>query len=122
VRISLGRPKWFTNEAIDVPFVKALTPAPGYFNEPDDTVFENKCRHQLHRWTAERVLADLRAIAVGHDCPHLVLCCFEADPMACHRSTFTPLVAGADRRGDPGPDGWVGDRAVVLPGLDGRTG
>lgn len=88
VRISLGRPKWFANEARDVPFVKALAPAPWYLNEPDDAVFERKYRHQLHRWTVEGVLRDLTTVAEEHGSTRLVLCCFEADPLGCHRSMF----------------------------------
>lgn len=88
VRISLGKPKWFPNEGRDLPFVKALAPAPWYFDEPDDDTFRRRYRHQLHRWTPQRVLAELQGIAVAADCPRLVLCCFEADPMQCHRSTW----------------------------------
>lgn len=88
VRISLGRPRWFENEGRDLPFVKALTPNPVWWQTDDDEEFQRRYRHQLHRWTPHRVLAELQGIAVAHDCPRLVLCCFEADPMGCHRSMF----------------------------------
>jgi len=89
VRISLGKPKWFPHGGDDLPSIRALTPAPWYWQEPDDETFERRFRQQLHRWTVDRVLADLMATAVQLDCPRLVLCCFEADPMACHRSMFS---------------------------------
>lgn len=89
VRISLGKPRWFPNEGRDLPFVKALAPAPWYFDEPDDATFERRYRHQLHGWTVDRVLGELREIAVEHDCPRLILCCWEADPVQCHRTMFS---------------------------------
>ena len=88
VRISLGKPSWYPLGGVDLPYVKALAPAGWYFNEPDEAVFERRYRHQLHRTTVPRVMQMLHEVAEEAGASRLVLCCFEVDPMTCHRSMF----------------------------------
>lgn len=88
VRISLGKPGWFPNSGADLPYVQSLAPAGWYFREPDEEVWERRYRHQLHRATPQRILADLHTIAEETGVQRVVLCCFEGNPMDCHRHMF----------------------------------
>lgn len=88
VRISLGKPKWYPGGGDALPFVPQLAPAPWYFREPDQEVWERRYRHQLHRTTANRIYSILNDIAEECGAERLILCCFEQDPMDCHRSMF----------------------------------
>jgi hypothetical protein len=89
VRISLGKPRWYPFGGADLPYLSALAPAPWYFREPDQEVWERRYRHQMHKTTPKRVLALLTETAEQAGASRLVLCCFEANPLDCHRSMFS---------------------------------
>jgi uncharacterized protein YeaO (DUF488 family) len=64
--------------------------------DPDE--FRRRYRHRLHQRTG-RILAELAELHERYDGWPLALCCFEADPAACHRSVLA---------------GWLAEKGVAI--------
>lgn len=88
VRISIGKPKWIAPaDAAAMPFVSELAPY-GAFHIEDDAEFERVYRERLETKGVELIEQRVRAVGAEYPGLPIVLCCFERDPAACHRSSF----------------------------------
>lgn len=88
VRISLGRPRWWTTPIPDSASIPELTPRGSYLNAPEPDFLE-AYDAQLSRYGTGHLQARFAAIAGVHGEP-LVLLCFEnlATGDLCHRRQF----------------------------------
>jgi Protein of unknown function, DUF488 len=81
VLTTVGTPRF-----VGFPMVEWRTVAPyGLLQVADQEEFRRRYRHRLHRLTP-RILAELRELVEAYAPTPLALCCFEADPVDCHRS------------------------------------
>jgi hypothetical protein len=89
VRISRGLPRWWP-EAASFPYVEQLAPD-GWMlavGKTDPERADRGYRRSLHVLGVERAMA-LIAAAVGDDPRPPALCCFEKNPVDCHRGQFS---------------------------------
>jgi len=70
----------------------------GSWTSPDPKEFRRRYRHRLYRQTP-RILHELGELLDRYDGWPLALCCFEADPAACHRSVLA---------------GWLAEKGVAI--------
>jgi len=89
LRISLGRPKWWTTPIPESAFVPEITPKGWYLRSPE-RAYLAAYDAQLARYGPELIQARFDTIAAEHGEP-LVLLCFEnlASGAWCHRSLFS---------------------------------
>jgi len=81
VRTSVGVPRFAGYALEEWPSVYPW----GLLDVSEEQLFRRRYRHRLHRQTP-RILAELAQLLDRYDGWPLALCCFEADPAACHRS------------------------------------
>ncbi len=84
VRISRSAPR-FWSEAEQFPYIAELAPAPWTFSITDMERFGRAYRRGLHVLGLPRIRALLDELAADADGRPLALCCFEANPVDCHR-------------------------------------
>lgn len=88
VRVSLGRPRWWTTPMPEAAFVPEITPKRWYLHAPQDE-YLTAYDAQLSRYGPETIQARFDAIAAQFGDP-LVLLCFEnlQTGAQCHRTDF----------------------------------
>lgn len=87
VRTSIGEPK-FPYDASRRDEVKELMPY-GLFGEEDKQLFMNGYLRRLENAGVEKLTRRFVEIAKRHDCPQLVLLCYEdVSKSWCHRTMF----------------------------------
>jgi uncharacterized protein (DUF488 family) len=94
VRTSLGAPRW-TGAPVVIPW-PAVYPYGLFGAGLEEAEFTRRYRHRLHKQTA-RVLAELRELREAYG--DLVLCCFEAPGLFCHRRVLAGWLA--EHLGEP---------------------
>jgi Protein of unknown function, DUF488 len=84
---SRGLPRWLLPESRTWPRLWLATPSSAYKDAPADE-FAEQYTAQLDRAGADRIRAALADIAGSHEATRLVLACFEAKEIDCHRALF----------------------------------
>jgi len=88
VRTSIGAPRWAGYAVEESPTVYPW----GLLDVTHPNEFRRRYRHRLHQRTG-RILAELGGLLAAYDGWPLALCCFEADPAACHWSILAGWLA-----------------------------
>jgi len=94
VRTSIGAPRFAGYALEEWPSVYPW----GLLDVTDPEEFRRRYRHRLYRQTP-RILHELGELLDRYDGWPLALCCFEADPAACHRSVLA---------------GWLAEKGVAI--------
>lgn len=94
VRISLGRPRWWSGTLAKSAYVTEITPRHSYLHSPEREYLA-AYTEQLKRYGVDHIEARFSAIAAEHAEP-LVLLCFEtlSSGSWCHRSLFAAFWLG----------------------------